>query len=84
MFLDYLNSFVNVVWNEEDENSSILKAIKIAVETEMEIDDLAMEEKSSKELGKEDLKGDEQNQETTSIHNAFISLFYDNFHLHII
>lgn len=39
-----------MVWNEEDENSSILKAISIAVETELETDDEATEEKDDEKI----------------------------------
>lgn len=73
--LEHLNSFVHLVWNEEDESSSTLKGIKIAVETEAETDDIVMEEESSKELPIEESKEEQILETTTGEHPALLTVW---------
>lgn len=53
---EYLSSLVHLVWNEEDESSSVLKAISVAIETEAEADDQAMVEGDREETPIEESK----------------------------
>lgn len=72
--LEYLNSFVQLVWNEEDESASLLKAISIAVETDIEADDEAIEGKNSGKVSNEDVKEEPKEEMTTGVHLYNISV----------
>lgn len=58
---------MSLVWNEEDESSSLLKSISIAVETDIEIDD-EINEGNAQKNSSEEQKGakEEPNVEVTA------------------
>lgn len=68
---------MSLVWNEEDESSSLLKSITIAVESNIEMDD-EINEKNHKEISSVEQK-DEQNAEIIAgkyVNTSFMANIY--------